>query len=196
MNIIKIQNSHNKIFFGVGYLGAGKFNNKNFPKIYYTWKSMLERCYSEKYQEKHVAYKGCSVNKNWYNFQNFGKWYEKNYIEGFALDKDILIKGNKIYSSRTCTFVPTIINNLFTNRKNHRGILPVGVTKVGIKYHSALRKGGSKVHLGTFDTVEEAFLAYKTAKEQYIKEVANIWKPIIKPNVYCAMYTYQVEITD
>ena len=50
--------------------------------------------------------------------------------------------------------------------------------------------------MGTFDTSEEAFQAYKVAKEQYIKEVADKWREQIEPRVYKAMYKYQVEITD
>lgn len=46
---------------------------------------------------------------------------------GWALDKDILVKGNKIYSPETCCFVPQEINNLFTKRKSCRGTLPIGV---------------------------------------------------------------------
>ena len=50
--------------------------------------------------------------------------------------------------------------------------------------------------LGGFDTPEEAFLAYKQAKEAYIKEVANKWKGQIDPKVYEALMNWNVEITD
>lgn len=51
-------------------------------------------------------------------------------------------------------------------------------------------------NIGSFNTPEEAFEAYKTAKEKQIKEVADKWKPLIKPKVYQAIYNYKVEITD
>ena len=49
-------------------------------------------------------------------------------MEGWQLDKDILIKGNKIYSPDTCCFVPSEINNLFVGCNKSRGSLPIGVT--------------------------------------------------------------------
>jgi len=51
-------------------------------------------------------------------------------------------------------------------------------------------------HLGYYDTPELAFKAYKTAKEDWIKEVADKWKHLITPEVYKALYNYKVEITD
>ncbi len=53
-----------------------------------------------------------------------------------------------------------------------------------------------KIHLGSFSTPEEAFEAYKTAKEEYIKEVADKWRGQITEQVYHAMYNYKVEIID
>lgn len=64
------------------------------------------------------------------------------------------------------------------------------------RFKSALTKGANGIYLGYFDTPEEAFLAYKQAKEDYIKGVANKWKNRIAPNVYDAMMRYEVEITD
>ena len=56
-------------------------------------------------------------------------------------------------------------------------------------------KGKQRV-LGYYDSSEEAFYAYKAAKEAYIKEVFNEWKYQIEPRVYEALMKYQVEITD
>ena len=39
-------------------------------------------------------------------------------------------------------------------------------------------------------------IAYKTFKEQYIKQVANEYKDKIPKKLYDAMYRYEVEITD
>ena len=157
---------------------------------------MLERCYSEKYQEKYPTYKNCTLDEKWYNFQIFAKWFENNYILGHQLDKDILIKGNKIYSPETCCFVPQEINKLFTKSEKARGSLPIGVRKCNKRYKAIVKLNGKQRHLGTFDTPEEAFNAYKIAKELHIKEVADRWKGQISDRTYYAMYNYQVEITD
>ena len=55
---------------------------------------------------------------------------------------------------------------------------------------------GKQEHLGCFKTEIEAFEAYKTAKELYIKEVANKFKSQIDNRAYNALMNYKVEITD
>ena len=184
---------------GVGYLGVGKyFSSKNRIKDYkyVVWSDLLRRCYSKKFQENNPSYIGCTVVEEWHNFQNFAKWFEKNHSQFFELDKDILFKDNKIYSPDTCCFVPQEINTIFGNRKNDRGKYPIGVRFLNNKYHSRVFKNKEYYHLGAYNTSEEAFQAYKIAKEEYIKEVADKWKGKITEQVYQAMYNYQVEITD
>ena len=114
-------------------------------------------------------------------------------MEGWHLDKDIICKECKIYSPETCAFVPADVNSLFIKNDIKRGIYPISVRKTKSQRFTSRLNGK---HLGTFDTPEEAFQAYKTAKEEYIKEVANKWKDLISDQVYQAMYNYQVEITD
>ena len=190
--------------YGVGFVGVGDYktcdgNGKN-RKRYDTWKGMHERCYDPKYHKKHSTYKDCTVCKEWNNYQMFGKWFDINYYEigneQMVLDKDILCKGNKTYSPDTCVFVPQSINKLFTKRDNERGELPIGVSKVGNKFQAQLTRGNGLEYLGVFNTVNEAFLAYKEAKEQYIKEVAEEYKGKIPFKLYQAMLNYKVEIDD
>ena len=150
----------------------------------------------KKGQEKQPSYIGCLVDEEWHNFQNFAEWFEDNYVEGWHLDKDILIKGNKIYSPETCCFVPLEINSLFTKSDKIRGEYPIGVSKKDKKYQANVNKNSGFIFLGAFNTPEEAFQVYKTAKEDYIKEVADKWRGQITEQVYQAMYSYQVEITD
>lgn len=192
-----VLNPYHPSIYGVGFFGVGKYKGSlKKEKVLVTWFGMLRRCYNEKEREKHPSYKGCSVAGEWHNFQNFAQWFYENYIEGFHLDKDILVKGNKVYSPETCCFVPQEINNLLTNRKESRGLYYIGVRFLNSKFHARIRKKNFYFHLGSYKTPEEAFQAYKTAKEQYIKEIADKWKDKIDPRVYQAMYDYQVEITD
>ena len=156
--------------------------------------------YDLKIQNKVNTYIGCETVKEWHNFQNFAEWAEQNYnpdtMQKWQLDKDILFKGNKIYSPETCCFVPSRINSLFLKSDKVRGEYPIGVRKSGNRFQSRFFKKEVYIHLGTFNTPEEAFQAYKVAKEQYIKEVADEYKDQIDPRVYEAMYNYKVEITD
>ena len=190
--------------YGVGFIGKGRFKpfdgNGKHTKCYNAWVSMLMRCYDPKYQEKHPSYKGCTVFLEWLNFQNFAEWYYSHFyeIEGqmMNLDKDILHKGNKVYSHETCVFTPHSINSLFVKRNKSRGDLPIGVCKYGDKFKAQLTIGNNGKHLGIYDTPEEAFLAYKEAKEQFIKDVAEEYKDKIPCKLYEAMVAYEVEIDD
>ena len=115
-----------------------------------------------------------------------------------CLDKDILSKGNKIYSPNTCIFVPQNINILFTKRNKSRGNLPIGVCyhKQDGKYMSKCSFGDGQKYLGCYDTPQEAFQIYKEYKEKYIKEVADKYKEYIPQKLYETMYNYEVEIDD
>lgn len=201
-----VKNPNHKSVYGVGYFGIGKHSARiaggGKTKKYNTWNGMLERCYSEKAHITSPSYKDCVVLESWKNYQNFGDWFDKNYnpeyMSNWALDKDILQKGNKIYSPETCCFVPQELNSLLIKNDINRGKYPIGVRKDGIRYRAYIKLGTkNKVkHLGTFDTPEEAFQAYKTAKEEYIKEVADKYKNQITEQTYQALYNYTVEITD
>ena len=189
--------------YGVGFCDVKysvNLDNGSIMPSYNTWHDMLKRCYSEKLHKKEPAYIGCSVCDEWKYFSNFKDWFDSNYVEGYALDKDILVKGNKVYSPETCCFVPKGLNSLLTNRKNHRGKYPLGVSKASYSdnYEAAVYKNGKRVHIGTFKTIEEAFNAYKVAKEAYIKEDATKYynDGKIAKNVYEALMRYKVEITD
>lgn len=198
-NIIRgnVKNPYHKSVYGVGFIGVGEYSSKTHPKIYQTWNRMLERCYDLKYQEIKSSYTGCSVTEEWHNYQNFAEWFEKNYVEGFVLDKDILVKGNRVYSHSTCGIVPHEINEIFIKRQNDRGEHPIGVTKLGNKFITQISLNIKRQkYLGSFNTPEEAFQVYKEAKEVYIKVVADKWREQITEQIYQAMYNYQVEITD
>ena len=195
--------------YDVGYLGEGKYNsreNGKLTKCYNTWIHMLERCYDPKLQEKEPTYKGCTVEDYLLNFQNFAHWYENNYYEVLGermhLDKDILCKGNKVYSRDTCIFVPQRINNLFTKRDNDRGNDPIGMTLTPSgNYQVKCNNGyGEDIYLGVYSTKEEAFQVYKQYKEKIIKDVIDSYEGIIPEPHYSrlreAMYNYEVKMYD
>ena len=193
----QVMNPYHASLHGFGYIGCGAYTSKN--SSYQIFTDILKRCYSESRQKSQPSYKDCSVDERWHNFQNFAKWYEDNWkphMEGWALDKDILFKGNRIYSENTCCFVPREVNNLFIKSNKSRGNLPIGVSIDWKRYKAQINIDGAKVYIGMFDTPEEAFQAYKTVKEKHIKEVADKWRGQITEQVYEAMYNYKVEITD
>lgn len=200
---------YDKTIFGKGYLGEGDFasyKNKHRVKEYDLWRNIMDRCYSEKRHKTTYSrsYKNCSMSDEWLNYQNFAKWCKKNFYEvedeKMCIDKDILIKGNKIYSSETCIMVPERINLLFL-KGNIIKKYPIGVSVVNNRFRARCKINDEEgkfreIHIGYFDTPKEAFQAYKQFKEKYIKQVADEYKDKIPIKLYEAMYKYQIEITD
>ena len=115
------------------------------------------------------------------------------------LDKDLLVKGNKVYSEDTCVFIPKDINSVLTKSTASRGEYLIGVSWSNTNKAFIAQVGknkGKQEHLGFFKTELEAYNAYKTAKESFIKEQANKWKGEIDGRAYEALMSYEVEITD
>lgn len=163
------------------------------------WNSVKTRCYSEKYQSKRPTYIGCEMSENFKNFTFFHDWCREQVGFGsqdFHLDKDLCSKGNKIYSEDTCFFLPRAINMALMLHKEVRGDLPIGVWRLGDSFRSVCSMHGNKVSLGVFRTVEEAFLQYKLAKEEYVRNLAEQFKDQIDPRAYQLLLNYTVEITD
>lgn len=76
-----------------GYIGEGAYQssyNGKCSRNYKVWTDMLKRVYSEEYHIKKPTYKDISLCQEWHNFQNFGKWFEENYKEGWRIDKDVI----------------------------------------------------------------------------------------------------------
>lgn len=175
----------NPSIYGVGFIGIGKFKSckgKSKSKIYQTWQHMLARCYCNKTQKIQPTYIGCTVCIEWHNFQNFAEWHQKNYIDGFFLDKDIKRPGNKVYSPDNCLFVPSSINNLLTDCRSSRGEFPIGAyfNKKSKRYRAQIRIDGECVHLGLFKTAKEASEHYKSAKNSEINRKAKQYPEFAK----------------
>lgn len=150
------------------------------------WTHMLERCYSDKYQDRQPTYKGCSVSKEWITFSVFKSWMEEQDWEGKQLDKDLLFEGNKMYSAETCVFVTKTVNLFTIDRGNDRGEWLLGVywNKERSKFHSQCSNPFTKKreHLGYFTCEEQAHqtwlkrkleLAHLLAAEQTDERVAK-----------------------
>lgn len=157
---------------------------------------MFERC-----KRKGTTYEGCSVSERFKNFEEFKKWcYEQVGFgkEGFHLDKDILVKGNKIYSEDTCCFVPQEINSFYTRANKIRGKYPVGVffNKRSGRFVASISIEDMTKKLGSYDNEWSAFMSYKIAKQQRAKYLANKWKGQIDERVYEALMNYNVLLTD
>ena len=199
-----VKDLHLASVYGVGVLGTKYSPSINGVKTkeYVLWHSMLKRCYSDTCQKKRPTYIGCEVSDNFLHYEYFYEWCNKRIgfdNEGWHLDKDLLIKGNKVYSEDSCVFIPAEINQVLIKREALRGEYLIGVYWHNTKkaFVAQVNKNkGKREHLGYFKTELEAFNAYKTAKEIYIKELTNKWEGKIDERAYNALMNYEVEITD
>ena len=200
----EIKDPYSPSVFDVGIVGTNypATVNGRITKEYSRWHSMLERCYSDTFKKKYLTYEGCEASENFKSYEYFYEWCQKQIgfnNEGWQLDKDLLIKGNKVYSEDSCVFLPQEINKILTKRTTSRGEYLIGIywskTHKAFKAQVCKNKGGREC-LGYFNTELEAFNAYKVAKESFIKEQVNKWKGKIDGRAYNALMNYTVEITD
>lgn len=171
---------------------------KNTLQAARLWATMCRRV------GKARSYKDCTI--AWKSQAEFRQWAvaQVGYgVEGFELDKDILVKGNRVYGPDTCVFVPQEINMLFSGcyKAGRRGKYPIGVSfnkgsGTFVAQMSNRQELGLDKYLGSFATVEEAFACYKAAKEAKIKKLAEKWKDQIDPRAYKALMERTVELDD
>ena len=213
IKIGKVKDPYSPSVYGVGIIGAkypSSISGRN-TKEYMLWIDMLKRCYSDTNvcdtsKKRYPTYKGCKVSDNFKSYEYFYEWCHSQIgfgVEGngnpFQLDKDLLIKGNKVYSEDSCVFLPQEINKVLVKRENMRGEHLIGVCwhNTSKSFMATVSKNkGKRENLGLFKTELEAFNAYKKAKESFVKEQANKFKSQIDPRAYNALINYQVEITD
>lgn len=163
----------------IGYVDGKRKQKQVWICPYYkAWKAMLERCYSDKMQDRSPTYKGCSVSEEWHTFSSFKSWMMNQDWKGKQLDKDLLFEGNQVYSARTCVFVTQMVN-LFTNdRGNDRGEWLIGVCWNKRDGHFQANCSNpftkKRENLGYFTSEQQAHEAWLKRKNELAHELAAI----------------------
>ena len=127
--------------------------------FYGRWRAMLRRCYSPLCHKRQPTYIGCLVCPEWRYFSKFRLWMENQKWEGLELDKDLLVKGNQVYSPDTCCFIPGAINSIFCSGRKKTNNLPGGVRLISngkYKVEICIRPG--KRYFKTLSTFKEAHI--------------------------------------
>lgn len=211
-----IAKNYNRVEYGFnGYIGQGPYdtidksnlNNKGKArpsKAFNVWVAMHRR--AGNYSGEKPSYKDVAICEEWWNFQNFAKWYEENLYDSkgipLCLDKDILYPGNKVYSPHTCRLVPDPINQLFKSPPIKNSDLPTGVfrntNKNKNKYSTVvLQRLDENNMLYKFKYSSDNILwlhdKYKEARENYIHSMAELYKDILVDEIYQAMITYSFD---
>ena len=134
---------------------------------------MLNRCYSGEKKN----YIDCYVCDQWLTFSSFKTWMEKQDWMGKQLDKDILVKNNKVYSPDTCVFVSHKTNSFILESNGNRGNWPIGVSferrRGKFEAYCSNPENNKKVHLGYFDDCNKAHMAWKAKKLEFAKIIAK-----------------------
>jgi hypothetical protein len=190
-NIISggVKNNNRKSVFGIGYIGYGIYKASikgKHTKCYSIWRGILQRCYYH-YKELNNSYKNVQVYDYWHNFQNFAKWFEENYVEGWELDKDLFSIDKKIYSPSSCCFIPKEINCLIKEQKE-----TTGTVKIKSKYKSQIGVNKNHNHIGTFNLLDEANNAYKKEKRKHLISIVEKYKEQLTIEVYNKLINYEI----
>ena len=192
--------SHKRLVYGVG---VNDFNENvsidgKSLKSYECWVGMLDRCYGVKNNGRNSSYVGCSVCNEWLLFSNFKKWFDEHYKDGLYLDKDILVRGNRMYSPSTCSFVPLNINGIVlesnANRTERKNGVRHRTNRIRKPYVASISIRGNEKHIGYYATEDEAHEAYKCYKKKYISDEASkaFRNGDITEEVYKALLNWQV----
>jgi len=176
---LKIIGSGLRLVYGIGVNDVDyEVQGKNKPCPYYKiWNGMLTRAYNIKFKKTRPSYTESTVCKEWLTFSNFRKWMKKQDWKDKDLDKDILYPNNKYYSPETCCFVSSSLNSFFGGSSSVNNNLPQGVYKVKgrnkNKFRSRISINRKDIHLGYFETLEEARIVYIKTKIKHIKTFYN-----------------------
>lgn len=202
----------NKFVYGVGVNDAeyavsirenlGRFNGKQKQKLiwmcpyYRTWCGMLSRCYNKSFQQKVPSYIGCTVCEEWKRFSNFKAWMEQQDWEGKQLDKDLLVKGNTVYSPQTCVFLTAAINSFINEAEGNRGEYLIGVNfdKATAKFRASCSSPlvDKSRYIGLFETEIEAHEAWLKKKLEIAIELSSVQDNSIISHALIERYTNYV----
>lgn len=175
---------------------------KYTTKMNMTWYAMQERCKKGgSVQKRESTYVGCSIADEFMDYQKFGDWYSSQVgygAENYDLDKDILFKGNKVYSSSTCVLIPRELNRFFGHNVNGGNKYQQGVYwhSRDLVFQTQILVDGKIKYLGRFTTPESCYATYKAAKEsearRWYKRLCS-GEFIVDPRVIERMRTWTME---
>lgn len=189
-------------------VGINDVPNSSSTEYYKKWICMLNRCYHPTQLARNHNYDSCTVCDEWLKLSNFKLWFEdKNngYIKGHQIDKDLFGDVVKIYSQKTCCFLPIRLNCILDkniNKKVYIG-LPHGVIQVKYKKNITYRadistKSNKRETIGYFKSAKDAYNVYKNKKEKQIRDIARYFflRCEITERVYNKLLNYKLKEYD
>lgn len=100
---------------------------------------------------------------------------KKQNWKGNALDKDLLVNGNKHYGAETCVFVSSLANSILSNSSAPKGKYLLGVSLDGCRLRVRCDIKGKNTTIGYFALDQEQIAEnhYKKAKYKEVRRVAD-----------------------
>jgi hypothetical protein len=191
----ELKNPYEKTVAGVGYIGLGdhRSNPLKYKAEYVVWAGILDRGYGDKVRLNRPGYDETIVEDVWHNFGGFIDWTRSAIgwgKEGWHVDKDLLVRGNKSYGPDVCCMLPGKINSNLWIQTKEGDTLP-GVIKIGNSYR-ANTKLGEVTQARHFKTEQDAFSFYRQTKEAYIKYLAEQYRDELDPRAYQALMSWEI----
>lgn len=177
---------------------------QHFTRSGSRWNNMILRCKAGSIaQLKFPNYVGCTTSVNFKDFNYFAGWHTQQAgygLEGYHLDKDILVSGNTQYNELNCVLVPETLNAFFVSSLRRNGKMMKGVTYQAectkCPYRVQFSIAGKHINLGGYSTELGAHLAYRAAKEAESYrwyERLKAGEFIVDPRVIERMRTWKLE---
>lgn len=178
-----VQNPTRHLIFGVWVNTDVERVTPLDKELYKRWVFILRRCFYTKHT-KH--YEDVGICDEWLTFANFRddlmktKGVENLLEKDWAIDKDLISLGNKIYCPQYVRPVPREVNSAILTSKVKRSKYGLGVSVCSKgKFYS--RCSGNIVY--GFSTPEEARESYWNMKKDYIEGICGKWEGIICQDV-------------
>lgn len=145
--------------------------------FYTRWKEVLRRCHSVEFKNKCPTYRDVSCIPEWHTASVFIKWMKSQPWEGRHLDKDIIQRGNRVYSPDTCAFVLPMTNSFVSGdtRVGNKYLLGAYENKSG-RFKSCIGNPftGGILRLGSYSCAEDAHEAWRKQKEIFANQLAEV----------------------
>ncbi|WP_226035780.1 thymidylate synthase [Aquibacillus saliphilus] len=184
----KVKDPYARRQFNVGFYGepelvANYLTKEEKQKLYYTWRGMLQRCYtSTSLTSKNYNHKGIFIDERWHNFSTFLSDMQdipqffiakEDKFKGWNLDKDYF--GSNCYSRDTCVWLDVNDNARYANGRTIKA-----VDKYGKEYKflsiseasEALDIGASSVHRvlkGVYESTKGYTFSYGESNNELLE---------------------------
>lgn len=156
-------------------------------KFYHT---RLGRYYNNMTQRagKNNGYEDVTVSDDFLDAQKFCDWavQQPGWGEGYCLEKDLLVVGNRHYSPETCCFVPHVVNTAIIH-KTGKSV----ATEKADGWHVKLMKNYLNIFLGVYPSKGAALRAYAEYREEYVKKLAEFFQNKISDRAYQALLSWK-----